>query len=222
MSRNEYYSEDQYEAEERADGGQTQGYPEPEEDDYDDVAENDLKFVEQMIDFLRAELENAKSVPFSSNRIVDTEKCLNILDDLQDSLPAAIKRGAWVYGQKDEMLRKAQDETRRHIASEEIQFQQKLEKRERRMQQNEQNANNRAEKIIADAERRAANMVKEGVIASRVEEEVRSIRSNAQARAHELQVQVEDECYKKLDDISNAMAKMLKEVNRMRAEFEEE
>lgn len=222
MSRKEYYSEDQYDAEQLADDEQAQGYPEPDEDDYDDVAENDLKFVEQMIDFLRAELENAKSVPFSSNRIVDTEKCLNILDDLQDSLPAAVKRGAWVYGQKDEMLRKAQDETRRHIASEEIQFQQKLEKRERRMQQNEQNANNRAEKIIADAERRAANMVKEGVIASRVEDEVRAIRSNAQAQAHELQIRVEDECYKQLDGISNAMAKMLKEVNRMRAEFEEE
>ncbi|MDO4357689.1 MAG: hypothetical protein Q4E13_14400 [Clostridia bacterium] len=222
MSRKEYYSEDQYDAEQLADDEQAQGYPEPDEDDYDDVAENDLKFVEQMIDFLRAELENAKAVPFSSNRIVDTEKCLNILDDLQDSLPAAVKRGAWVYGQKDEMLRKAQDETRRHIASEEIQFQQKLEKRERRMQQNEQNANNRAEKIIADAERRAANMVKEGVIASRVEDEVRAIRSNAQAQAHELQIRVEDECYKQLDGISNAMAKMLKEVNRMRAEFEEE
>ena len=193
MSRNEYYSEDQYEAEERADGGQTQGYPEPEEDEYDDVAENDLKFVEQMIDFLRAELENAKTVPFSSNRIVDTEKCLNILDDLQDSLPAAIKRGAWVYGQKDEMLRKAQDETRRHIASEEIQFQQKLEKRERRMQQNEQNANNRAEKIIADAERRGAKRVKEGVTGARGEEEGRSTRSKAQAGADGLQAQAEDE-----------------------------
>ncbi len=222
MSRREYYSEDQYDEEQLADDGQAQGYPEPDEDDYDDVAENDLKFVEQMIDFLRAELENAKSVPFSSNRIVDTEKCLNILDDLQNSLPAAVKRGAWVYGQKEEMLRKAQDETRRHIASEEIQFQQKLEKRERRIQQNEQNAKNRAEKIIADAERRAANMVKEGVIASGVEEEVRSIRSSAQAQAHELQIRVEDECYKRLDSMSASLSKMLKEINRMRAEFEEE
>lgn len=222
MSRKEYYSEEQYEQEQYEGTAPAEDTYDEAEDIYADEAENDVKLVYRFINMLRNELENAKSVPFSSARMVDAEKCLNMLEDIENTLPDAIKRGAWAYGQSEEMLRKAQDETRRHMASQEIQFQQRMEKREKRMAQNEQNAENRAKKIIADAERTADNMVRQGVIDSRVEEEVRAIRSNAQAQAHEMQLRVDDECYKKLDAISANMAKMLKEINRMRAEFEEE
>ena len=221
MSRKEYYSEEQYEQEQYDDTAAEDTSAAP-EDFYDDDAENDVKYVFRLIDMLRSELELAKPVPFSNNRMVDTVKCMNILDDIVDNLPQAIKRGAWAYEQSEEMLRKAQDQTRRHMASQEIQFQKRMEKREERMAQNEQSAANRAKKIIADAERTADNMVRQGVIDSRVEEEVRAIRSNAQAQANELQLRVEDECFKKLDAMSATMTKLLKEVNRMRAEFEEE
>ena len=222
MSRKEYYSEDQYEQEQYDDIADTESVSAASDDFLEEEAENDVKYVFRLINMLRNELEMAKNVPFSSARMVDAEKCMNILDDIENTLPDAVKRGAWAYEQSEEMLRKAQDETRRHMASQEIQFQMKMEKREKRMAQNEQNAENRAKKILADAERMADNMVRQGVIDSRVEEEVRAIRSNAQAQAHDIQLRVDDACYKKLDDISTSMTKMLKEINRMRAQFETE
>ena len=125
MSRKEYYSEEQYE-QEQYDDTAAEDTSAAAEDFYDDDAENDVKYVFRLIDMLRTELEMAKTVPFSNNRMVDTEKCMNILDDIVDNLPQAIKRGAWAYEQSEEMLRKAQDQTRRHMASQEIQFQKRM------------------------------------------------------------------------------------------------
>lgn len=222
MSRKEYYSEEQYEQEQYEETAMAEGESADVESMYDDVAENDLKMVYQLIDMLRREMETAKNVPFSSNRIVDTEKCLNMLDDLEDTLPDAVKRAAWTIDRSENMLRQAEDETTRHIASLELQHQKRMEKREQNMDRLEKEANARAAKIISDAEKKAANMVRQGVIESGIEDEIRAIRSNAQAQANELQLRVEDECFKKLDTISMTMGKMIKEINRMRAEFEEE
>lgn len=221
MSRKDYYSEEQYEQD------QYEEVEEAEQDweeviDEDDDAENDVKYVYRLIALLRTEMENARSVPLVAGRLVDAEKCLNILMDLEANLPEAIKRGNWAYEETSNMVRKAQEETRRHMASQEIQFQQRLEKHKQRMAQAEQEAAARASKCIADAEKRAKHMVSEGVIKSRVDDEVRQILNNAKVKAQETLLRVDNECYQRLDAMSVTMGKMLKDINRMRAEFEEE
>lgn len=265
MSRkNEYYTEDQYEQDQREefveeeaqeenveydDSQVEEGYEVNDELDelYDDVAENDVKFVYDLIYQLETRIEGAGPVRFNSKlRAMEAETwetCMDILEDLKRALPSAVKRGAWAYNRSDVVLQ----QTKEALAGQEIRFQQQMAKREKRMEEKERQAELRAKRIIEDAQRQADAMVRQGVIESRVSDEVARIQAEAENEANELMLQVEEECRKRLDNVSvtfgkmvrelsqrqeavnasydnmnNVMGKMIREVNGMRKQFEQE
>ncbi len=52
-------------------------------------------------------VEEAKSVPFSKNVMIDADQLYDIIHDMRQNLPEEIKQAAWVQEEKDRILAEA-------------------------------------------------------------------------------------------------------------------
>lgn len=75
--------------------------------------DEDLKESFELVERLEQMLIQAKSVPFSSNCMVDREEALVLIGLLRDGLPVELKQSKWLLEQSRELL-----ETARQQASE--------------------------------------------------------------------------------------------------------
>ncbi len=75
--------------------------------------DEDLKDSYELVERLEQMLIQAKSVPFSSNCMVDREEALVLIGLLRDGLPVELKQAKWLLEQSRELL-----ETARQQASE--------------------------------------------------------------------------------------------------------
>ena len=101
-------------------------------------------------------VRDAKSMPLSSSVLVNREEVMQMLQDMQESLPEEIKQARWIVRDREELLAKARAEGDRIIeaASEE----------QRRMALKEEvakRAEDEAETILRDAEERTQSMQRE-------------------------------------------------------------
>ena len=69
-----------------------------------EMSENDLY---EMIDRLEGNVLNAKSVPFTSNCMVDKEEMLILIGMLRDNLPSEIKQAKWLLDQNRQVVAEA-------------------------------------------------------------------------------------------------------------------
>ncbi len=69
-----------------------------------EISENDLY---ELIDRLEGNVLNAKSVPFTSNCMVDKEEMLILIGMLRDNLPVEIKQAKWLLDQNRQVVAEA-------------------------------------------------------------------------------------------------------------------
>ncbi len=69
-----------------------------------EISENDLY---ELIERLEANILNAKSVPFTSNCMVDKEEMLILIGMLRDNLPVEIKQAKWLLDQNRQVVAEA-------------------------------------------------------------------------------------------------------------------
>lgn len=72
-----------------------------------EMSENDLY---EMIDRLEGNVLNARSVPFTSNCMVDKEEMLILIGMLRDNLPHEIKQAKWLLNQNRQVVAEARQE----------------------------------------------------------------------------------------------------------------
>lgn len=72
--------------------------------DTQEMSENDLY---ELIDRLEGNVLNAKSVPFTSNCMVDKEEMLILIGMLRDNLPVEIKQAKWLLDQNRQVVAEA-------------------------------------------------------------------------------------------------------------------
>lgn len=72
-----------------------------------EMSENDLY---ELIDRLEGNVLNAKSVPFTSNCMVDKEEMLILIGMLRDNLPHEIKQAKWLLNQNRQVVAEARQE----------------------------------------------------------------------------------------------------------------
>jgi len=101
-------------------------------------------------------VREAKSMPLSSSVLVSRDEVLQMLQEMQESLPEEIKQARWIVKDREELLAKARGEGERIV--------EQAREEQRRMAMKEEvalRADEEAERIGAEAEDKADQMRRE-------------------------------------------------------------
>ena len=99
--------------------------------------------VMKLLEFLYEELNNSSSVPLTGKRLVDVEKCLDIVSELRVTLPDDVKDAEMIVRDRDRIVKEAELQAQDIIRDAEAQF-------ERMVAESN---------IVAEAQRRAQDIV---------------------------------------------------------------
>jgi len=66
-----------------------------------------------LIDRIEEIVDNARGVPFSSNKMVDPDKVYEIIDEIRAQYPDELKQARWIVKERQEMLEEAEKEANR-------------------------------------------------------------------------------------------------------------
>jgi len=66
-----------------------------------------------LIDRIEEIVDNARSVPFMSNKMVDPDKIYEIIDEIRAQYPDELKQARWIVKERQEMLEEAEKEANR-------------------------------------------------------------------------------------------------------------
>ena len=74
--------------------------------------------LEELINALYDMIQDAKSVPLSSDKcIIERDKALDMLDDLSAQLPSELKQARTIVASRDELIAQARGEAKNVIAA---------------------------------------------------------------------------------------------------------
>ena len=100
-----------------------------------------------LLEYLDEELSKSASVPLTGKRLVDVEKCLDIVSELRVTLPDDVKDAEVIVRDREQILADAQHQAEQIIADAQQQF--------------EQMVSNHA--IVQEAQRRANGIVQDAM-----------------------------------------------------------
>ena len=88
---------------------------------------NDMTYFLELMKHLRTLIERGSRIPLSGKVLIDADKCLMILDELDGNLPDAIQYGMQMYSEKDRILGTASNEAISRVTSAEMKANKALE-----------------------------------------------------------------------------------------------
>lgn len=66
-----------------------------------------------LIDRIEEVVDNGRTVPFSSNKMVDPDKVYELIDEIRAQYPDELKQARWIVKERQEMLEEAEKEANR-------------------------------------------------------------------------------------------------------------
>lgn len=120
--------------------------------------------VNEMLAMLQDELEASKKAMFNSKRLVDADKCLDLIDEIVEMLPVELERAANIIKERKQILSDAESEAQQYL----------------------EEARRHVEDLVQETEIvKAANVEANGIIAS-AKQNAKEIRLGAKAYANEV------------------------------------
>ena len=62
---------------------------------------NDMRYFLELLKHIRAAINAGTNVPLTGKKIIDAEKCLMIIDDMEKNLPDAVQYGLQMYSEQE-------------------------------------------------------------------------------------------------------------------------
>lgn len=183
---------------------------------------DDMKYFLELLKHMRVAIRSGANVPLTNKKIIDAEKCLMIIDDMERNLPDAVQYGLQMFAEKDRIMGSAETAAMNRVTSAEMRANAALEKAKREAEEIIADAENEARAILADAQERADHMVDENEIVRRASEEARIIRNDARVEASELRLKANHDAYQLLASVEDELVEACKSVRRRRAELGDE
>ena len=183
---------------------------------------DDMKYFLELLKHIRAAIRSGANVPLTNKKIIDAEKCLMIIDDMERNLPDAVQYGMQMFSERDRILGNAETAAMNRVSSAEMCANAALEKAKMEAEQIVADAENEAHAILADAQERADHMVDENEIVHLAREEARIIKNDARVEASELRLKANHDAYQLLASVEDELAEACKSVRRRRAELGDE
>lgn len=183
---------------------------------------DDMKYFMELLKHIRMAIRAGTNVPLTSKKIVDAEKCLMIIDDMERNLPDAVQYGMQMFTERDRILGNAETAAMNRVSSAEMRANAALEKARSDAEQIVSDAENEAHAILADAQERADRMVDENEIVRQAREEARIIKNDARVEASELRLKASHDAYQLLSSIEDELNDACIRIRNRRAELDDE
>lgn len=183
---------------------------------------DDMSYFIELLKHLRTVIEHGGRVPLTNRVVIDAEKCLMIVDDLEKNLPDAVQYGMQMYSERSRIMGDAEQTAISRVTSAEMRAHAVLENARKEAEQLVVDAEAEANAIIEDAQDRADHMVSDSEIVRQATEEARIIKNDARVEASELRLKASHDAYQLLTGIEDELAEACKTVRRRRSELGEE
>ena len=69
---------------------------------------DDMKYFLELLKHIRAAIRAGANVPLTNKKIIDAEKCLMIINEMDRNLPDAVQYGMQMYSERDRILGNAE------------------------------------------------------------------------------------------------------------------
>ena len=194
--------------------------PQTQEEEGEEV--NDMKFFLELLRHIRAAIESGTNVPFTGKKVVDADKCLMIIDDLEKNLPDAVQYGMRMYSERSRIMGEAEDQAMKLVSSSEMRAQTALEKARQDAKRIVMEAQSEATAILDDAQERADRMVDESEIVRQAREEAKVLKNDARVEASEMRLKARHDAYQMLSSVEDQMVDACKSIRRRRTELGDE
>ena len=183
---------------------------------------DDMKYFLELLKHIRSAIRSGANVPLTNKKIIDAEKCLMIIDDMERNLPDAVQYGMQMFAEQERILGNAEKAAMNRVSSAEMRASAALEKAKNEAEQIIADAENEAHAIRSDAQERADHMVSENEIVRRAREEARIIKNDARVEAAELRLKANHDAYQLLASVEDELVEACKSIRRRRAELGDE
>ena len=181
--------------------------------------------LDSLLDFLVKALTQAPSVPLSGKRMVNVDMCLDIIEDIRNCLPDAVRYSQQIVDNRDRLIREAQIESKRTINNAQAEANAKvqaadaransaIEDATRRAQSMVNDAENRANQIIEEAHMRARAMIEQSEIMRHAHDEAAQLCNDARAEANEQRLQASRYAEELLRELERDIQSTLDAVHR--------
>jgi hypothetical protein len=137
----------------------------------------------QLIDRLEELFNDAKSVPFTHNVVVDEDRMLELIDQMRIAIPEEVKKAQQVVAQRDRVMAQAQEEANRTLQLSRDKAEQLIQK----------------DMIVQDAQRRAEQII------NQARAEAEATRADADNYVIDTLMQLQDQIAKMSNQVSNGI-----------------
>ena len=198
-----------------------------------EMEQGELSYFLKLFEYLRDALNNAPTSFMSrGKRMVDVDECLNILNDMYNTLPVAMRGASKVYREQENIVRGAKAEEMRILESANARAKNQLENANARADGILRAAQERAESTVANAEAKASRMldearaqaeemVSETEIMQKAREEARTTVNQALAEASDKRLAAAGYADGLLDELDKLLTEMGNHVRSKRSELAE-
>lgn len=184
------------------------------EDDIDD-----MRYFLELLKHIRSAITAGTSVPLTGKKIIDADKCLMIIDDMEKNLPDAVQYGMQMYSERERIMGEAETRAMNRVSSAEMRANAALEKARDDAEQRVLEAENEARSILQDAQERADHMIDESEIMRQAREEARIIKNDARVEASEMRLKAQHDAYQMLASVEDQLTEACKNIRRRRSEL---
>lgn len=179
---------------------------------------DDLYYFQSLIKVMRQTIEEGRSL--FRFKLVDAEKCMLILEDLEKNMPRAIDLGLQTYTQRDRIFENSQEDAVGRITTAEMRARATIEKANRDAERIIGDATDEANAILADAQERADYLVSQEEILRRAQDEARDIRNDTAIQMNEERLKTAHEIQKMLDSVEGGINQALEGIVHSRKKLE--
>ena len=89
---------------------------------------DDMKYFLELLKHIRAAIRSGANVPLTNKKIIDADKCLMIIDDMERNLPDAVQYGMQMFSERERILGNAETAAMNRVSSAEMRANAALEK----------------------------------------------------------------------------------------------
>ena len=183
---------------------------------------DDMKFFMELLKHIRTVVNSGTNVPLTNKKIIDAEKCLRIIDDMEHNLPDAVQYGIQMFNERERIMGNAETAAMNRVSSAEMRANAALEKARADAERIVEDAENEARAILDDAQERADRMVNESEIVQQAREEARIIKNDARVEASELRLKATHDAYQLLVSVEDDLNEACARIRSRRAELDNE
>ena len=187
-----------------------------------EMEQGELSYFLKLFEYLRDALNNAPTSFMSrGKRMVDVDECLNILNDMYNTLPVAMRGASKVYREQENILRGAKAEEMRILENANARADGILRAAQERAESTVANAEAKASRMLDEARAQAEEMVSETEIMQKAREEARTTVNQALAEASDKRLAAAGYADGLLDELDKLLTEMGNHVRSKRSELAE-